>query len=242
MKNLNNSVSTSRIRLFGVAAILISAGMSGFGINAQDDSSSLLSLATSTSGATQATNETFDSVSEDLVDPAVSEAVDFTRELTDRANFAFTSTSDESAQLHNFQDVLSEGLALDFLGRFMLGSHRNSLTDDQQSRYSSIFPDYITRLYAEQFRDIAGRDLDIINATPFKRGDVIVRTQFLRDSGQAVNVDWRTRKLRNGNHRMIDIVVSGVSIMTVKREEFSSFISNNSVDALITRLEENGST
>ncbi len=170
--------------------------------------------------------------------PVIQAAIDFTRNLTDKANDAFTNTADEDAQLLNFQRVLTDGLALDLLGRFMLGEHRNSLTDDQRTRYEAIFPEYITRLYAEQFKDIAGKQLVINDATPFSRRDVIVRTQFSREDGTPVNVDWRARKFRDENHKMIDIIVSGVSIMTVKREEFTSFISTNGIDALITRLEE----
>ena len=174
----------------------------------------------------------------DLSNPAVEEAVDFTRDLTNRANQAFTQAVDETEQLESFRLVLSEGLALDYLGRFMLGSTRNDLTDTQKERYGKIFPQYITRLYANQFKDIAGRELTINEATPFGRRDVIVRTQFFREDGSPVNVDWRARPLREGGHKMIDIIVSGVSIMTVKRDEFSSFISANGIDALIDRLEQ----
>ncbi len=172
-----------------------------------------------------------------FTNPSVKAAVDFTRDLTDRANLAFTSTEDEEQQILAFQSVLNEGLALDILGRFMLGESRNRLTPDQQARYDEVFPRYITRLYADQFKDIAGRHLTINDATPFGRRDVIVRTQFFKDDNSPVNVDWRARKFRDENHKMIDIIVSGVSIMTVKREEFSSFIEANGVDALIDRLE-----
>jgi len=51
-------------------------------------------------------------------------------------------------------------------------------------------------------------------------------------------VDWRIRKLRSGDQKAIDIIVSGVSIMLVKREEFSAFIAANGIDALLARLEE----
>ncbi|MEO1151733.1 MAG: ABC transporter substrate-binding protein [Pseudomonadota bacterium] len=188
----------------------------------------------------ETTAETTDAVTQAVPDP-VKAAVDFTRDLTDRANAAFVDTTDEALQLANFQAVLNEGLALDYLGRFMLGSAARDLTEAQSARYDAVFPRYITRLYAEQFKDIAGKQLTINDATPFGRRDVIVRTQFLRDDGSPVNVDWRARKLRTEGHKMLDIIVSGVSIMTVKREEFSGFIAANGVDALIERLEQDAS-
>jgi ABC-type transporter MlaC component len=66
---------------------------------------------------------------------------------------------------------------------------------------------------------------------------VIVRTRFDRKEGAPINVDWRVRQLKSGERKAIDIIVQGVSIMLVKREEFSSFVSTNGVDALLERLE-----
>ncbi|MEL6789306.1 MAG: ABC transporter substrate-binding protein [Pseudomonadota bacterium] len=190
---------------------------------------------------TPATTDAATDAAREAITDRVKAAIAFTKDLTDRANAAFVETTDEALQLTNFQAVLNEGLALDYLGRFMLGSTARTLTEAQSARYDAVFPRYITRLYAEQFKDIAGKDLTINDATPFGRRDVIVRTQFLRDDGSPVNVDWRARKLRTEGHKMLDIIVSGVSIMTVKREEFSGFIAANGVDALIERLEEEAS-
>jgi ABC-type transporter MlaC component len=67
---------------------------------------------------------------------------------------------------------------------------------------------------------------------------VIVRAKITRKSGSPVNVDWRVRKLKDGNLKMIDIIVSGVSIMLVKRDEFSAYIAKNGVDSLLARLEQ----
>jgi len=169
---------------------------------------------------------------------SLTEAESFARELTAAATAALTDASlSEAEKLKKFQAVLADGLALDTIGRFMLGDRRNSMTPDQITRYEAVFPEYITRLYAEQFQDIVGRPLEVLESKALNQRDVVVRTQFRRSSGSPIKVDWRVRKLRDGGHKMIDIIVSGVSIMLVKREEFSAFIAANGVDALLTRLE-----
>ena len=111
------------------------------------------------------------------------------------------------------------------------------MSDDQKARYETVFPEYITKLYAEQFDEIVGKPLEVLDAKAIGARDVIVRTQFERKDDKPITVDWRIRKLRSGEHKAIDIIVSGVSIMLVKREEFSAFIATNGVDALIDRLE-----
>lgn len=171
---------------------------------------------------------------------SIGDAVAFAKDLTSKATVALTSSKPEPEQLAEFQTVLGEGLALDVIGKFMIGDIRKSMTPAQLARYDAAFPPYLTRLYAEQFADIVGRPLEVIDAKALGARDVIVRTQFTRSDGPPINVDWRIRKLRSGEQKAIDIIVGGVSIMLVKREEFSAFISQNSVDALIARIEKEG--
>ena len=171
---------------------------------------------------------------------SIDDAVGFARDLTGKATAALTSTKSKAEQLAEFQKVLGEGLALDVIGKFMIGDIRKSMTAEQLARYDAAFPPYLTRLYADQFADIVGRPLDVIDAKALGARDVIVRTRFTRADGPPINVDWRIRKLRTGEQKAIDIIVGGVSIMLVKREEFSAFIGQNSVDALIARIEKEG--
>lgn len=169
---------------------------------------------------------------------AIDGAVAFARQMTQDATAALTAEGASDAEkLDAFQQVLADGLALDVIGRFMLGENRKAMSDAQIERYESVFPDYITRLYADQFADIVGRPLEVLDARAIGARDVIVRTQFPRSEGSPIMVDWRVRNLRDGDRKMIDIIVSGVSIMLVKREEFSSFIAARGVDALLDRLE-----
>ncbi len=166
-------------------------------------------------------------------------AVEFAKALTADATVALTDEeADEATQLANFQEVLSEGLALETIGKFMLGETRADMTDEQTARYNAVFPNYITKLYAEQFDEIVGKPLEVMDAREIGRRDVIVRTQFERTDDGPILVDWRVRELKSGERKAIDIIVQGVSIMLVKREEFSSFIAMNGVDALLERLEQ----
>lgn len=166
-------------------------------------------------------------------------AIDFAKALTDGATTALMNADASDAQrLEDFRLVLGDGLALETIGRFMLGESRKTMTDAQTTRYEAIFSPYITKLYAEQFEEIVGKPLEVVDAKAIGSRDVIVRTQFERKDDAPIMVDWRVRKLQSGEHKAIDIIVSGVSIMLVKREEFSSFIAMNGIDALLDRLEQ----
>lgn len=169
----------------------------------------------------------------------IDQAIAFAQALTANATVALTNeAADDAQRLEDFRVVLGDGLALETISKFMLGESRKAMTDEQTARYEAVFPTYITKLYAEQFDEIVGKPLEVVDAKAIGARDVIVRTEFERVDASPIMVDWRIRKLRSGDHKAIDIIVSGVSIMLVKREEFSAFIASNGVDALLDRLEE----
>lgn len=169
------------------------------------------------------------------------EAIAYTKDLTAKSTAALTDKSlTRAEQIEKFRGVLSDALALDVVGKFVIGDARTKMTPEQASRYDAAFPLYITRQYATQFDQIVGRPLvvkDAAKVATSRTGDVFVRTQFTRTSGNPINVDWRVRKLDDGKLRLVDIAVSGVSIMTVKREEFRGFVQQNGVEPLLARLE-----
>ncbi|MEO0399403.1 MAG: ABC transporter substrate-binding protein [Pseudomonadota bacterium] len=170
------------------------------------------------------------------VDPEA-RAVAFVEGLIADASTALTDeNADEAARLKNFQAVLSDALALSFLSKFMVGRQAyEAMTAEQRARYETVFPDYITQQYAEQFDGILGQPLEV-SETIARRSDIFVRTQFIRSEGGPINVDWRTRALDDGELKVRDIIVNGASIMSVKRSEFAAVIERDGIDRLIDLL------
>ena len=199
-----------------------------------------LIAATSVTAAAHAQDsEPADGAVVEVQDDRIEGAIAFAKQLTADATTALTDeTASEAERLEQFQAILGDGLALETLGRFMLGESRKEMTEEQAARYETVFRPYITRLYAEQFAEIVGKPLEVIEAKEIGAKDVIVRTQFERKDDSPIMVDWRVRKLKSGEHKALDILVRGVSIMLVKREEFTAFIAANGVDALLDRLEQ----
>lgn len=70
----------------------------------------------------------------------VETAIDFAKTLTDGATEALTNDdASEAERLAAFQTVLADGLALDVIGKFMLGENRKTMSEDQLARYNELF-------------------------------------------------------------------------------------------------------
>ena len=57
------------------------------------------------------------------------------------------------------------------------------------------------------------------------------------DEGEPAKVDWRVRE-KNGDYKVVDIIIENVSLAITARNEYTAFIKNNAggIDALIANL------
>lgn len=164
-------------------------------------------------------------------------AVEF---VTNIASQAFDIHNDKALsddeRFDRYRGIMARGLAIEFIGRFMLGSFYEKASSNQLQEYNSIFPEYITRYYAEQLGNIAKAEMSFERSATNNRGDVIVRTQIKRENGKPIVVDWRVRIFTEDGQKIVDIIVEGASLMFVKRDEFRALINSKGFDALIAEL------
>ncbi len=153
--------------------------------------------------------------------------------IADLSDQAFDALRDESMtetqQRQRFRELLSEGVAIDYVGQILLGRFRREASEQQLQTYSEIFPDYIIRIYSSRIVEIGDERLEILGTVPQGRRDVLVRTQLIRtDGGPPIAADWRVRdRGPEQGFKIIDLRVEGISMAETKREEFASLISNN---------------
>jgi len=165
-------------------------------------------------------------------------AITFSKGLIDEASATLTDESlSEEDRLQKFRAFLAEKMDLDFISRIVLAKRfRDEMTDEQQARYDAAFPAYMSRIYADQFNKIFGKPYEVTGSSPASRGDIFVATVFDIGDRKTLDVVWRIRN-QSGADKIVDIIVQGSSVITVKRDEFSSYATSNGVEALIVELE-----
>ena len=139
--------------------------------------------------------------------------------------------------LARFKELLNAGFDVPYIGRWVLGRYWNQASPQQQQEYQQLFEQLIVKTYAERFVEYSGETFKITGSRAEGDTDTMVTTQVVRPNGPPVAVDWRVRK-RDGGHKIIDVVVEGVSMGVTQRQEFSSVIQSNGgrIDGLIQAL------
>ena len=134
-----------------------------------------------------------------------------------------------------FRDVMVRGFDVPLVTRFVIGRHWKSATDEQRAEFSAIFLDFLARVYASRFDSYSygGEQFTVRSAIADESGDTIVRARVARPSGaDPVELDFRVRT-RDGNHKVVDLYVEGISMLLTHRVEFSSVINRKGIDGLL---------
>ena len=143
----------------------------------------------------------------------------------------------EEDRLTEFARLFRKGFDVDTISRFVLGRSWRRASDEQKVEYQSLFADFIVTTYANRFRQYSGEKLLVDGERPASKRDTIVSSEIKPPDGPAVRVDWRVRKTGD-DHKIIDVIVEGVSMAITQRDEFASVIrrGGGGVETLIAEL------
>ena len=96
----------------------------------------------------------------------------------------------------------------------------------------------ILNSYADRVLEYAGTRYTVGSATARSDTDTAVEMTVYPPDSSPVNLVWRVREKKTGEHKIIDVAVEGVSMSITHRTEFSSLIQRNGgkVEALLNAL------
>lgn len=168
-------------------------------------------------------------------------ALNFVKDTAEKGlTFLSKPNSTEEDKKAEFKKLLNNSFDMDSIGRFTLGRYWNVATPAQQTEYQALFRKMVVNVYAQRFGDYKGQKFEVKSARPVGNDDVLVSSFIVpTDGSDNIQVDWRVRN-RGGSIKIVDVLVSGVSMSVTQRSDFSSVIQRGGgkLDVLIDYLKQ----
>lgn len=138
-------------------------------------------------------------------------------------------------QEHRFRALLREGFAVRKIGRFVLGPYVREASDGELNEFLNLFEDYIVSLYSSAFRSYGGETFAVQKVLDTRSSqDTMVETHIFPSAANAapVNESAPTRivfqvRNTNGEYKILDVKIQGISMIVTQRDEFTGFIRHN---------------
>ncbi len=134
-----------------------------------------------------------------------------------------------------FRGLLAQGFDLRFIGRFVLGKHWREASPGEKNDYLALFSEYVLQTYSSRLGGYAGETLTVTGARQASEKDIVVQTQIDRPSAPPILAEWRVR-VKDGQYRIIDVAVEGISMAVTQRAEFNAVVKRNGIPGLLALL------
>ena len=134
--------------------------------------------------------------------------------------------------------VVSEFIDMQKVAILVLGKNIRKSTPAQRERFMQEFQALLTRTYTRAFLEYKEWEIDFSpdRAKPDARKKII-KTQVLQPGKAPIKIDYRMITNKQGEWKVYDIIIAGISIVTNYRSTFSKeFARTGSLDGVIEML------
>jgi phospholipid transport system substrate-binding protein len=133
-------------------------------------------------------------------------------------------------------DISRRGVDFETLSRLVLARNWSRLTPDEQARFQEEFRRHLAVTYGNAVDNYRNETMVITADREEARGDWTVKTKIPR-GGDEILVDYRLRQV-NGEWKIIDFIVEGVSLVSNFRSQFQDLLASKTPKELIDLLHE----
>ena len=158
---------------------------------------------------------------------------------------AIKTLSDKSETQENKKKIIEkialENVDIKALGYYTLGSARKNLKPEVLDKYNNLFEKYLLKSLTSRLTDYSSNKFQVLSAEQKSSNTTIVKSKIIESSSSPeIKIDWRDYTKNPTKPLIRDLIVEGLSMARVQKEEFSSILSsnNNNIDALFERLED----
>ena len=166
---------------------------------------------------------------------------DFVQQTVDEAAVALGQNISKELKIVKLKTIANKSVDIEGIGLYSIGKRRKELTDTQKEEYLEIFKKYFLKSFASRLAQYSDPKIRVDTEKYLNKKYTMVSSVLVAtDDKPEVKIDWRVITKDPENPLIIDVIIEGVSLAKVQKEEFNSIIQNNDgdINALFTSLKE----
>ena len=164
---------------------------------------------------------------------------DFVQSAVNRASEILKQNISKEEKMEKIELIAEEVVDIKGIAYYSLGSHRKTLSSEKKEEYFKVFKRYFLKSFSSRLAQYSDPKIQVSSEKKLNEKYTIVSSILLAtEKTPQVKLDWRIVTKDIHKPLIIDVVIEGVSLARVQREEFNSIIQNNNIDGLINNLSE----
>jgi len=166
---------------------------------------------------------------------------EFVQKTADRASEALNKRQSKEEKMEKLKIIAKETVDIRGIGYYSLGAYRKNISDKKKTEYFEIFEKYFLKSFSSRLAEYTDPRIRVDSQKKLNDKYTMVSSTLLAtDKKPEIKIDWRVVTKNPDKPLIIDVVIEGVSLAKVQKEEFTSIIQNNDndINALFKNLKE----
>tara|TARA_B100001113_G_C20857453_1_gene512416 strand:- start:49 stop:651 length:603 start_codon:yes stop_codon:yes gene_type:complete len=168
------------------------------------------------------------------------EPKDFVQQTVDKAAKALDQNLSKDLKIFKLKNIALKTVDIRGIGFYSLGKYRKNMSEEKKEEYLEIFTKYFLKTFSSRLAQYSDPKI-IVNSQKKlnEKYTMVSSTLVATEDKPEVKIDWRVITKDPSNPLIIDLIIEGVSLAKVQKEEFNSIILSNdgNVDALFINLQ-----
>ena len=167
------------------------------------------------------------------------EPKDFVQQTVDKAAKALDQNLSKDLKISKLKTIALKSVDIKGIGFYSLGKYRKNMSDQKKEEYLDIFTKYFLKTFASRLAQYSDPKIEVNSQKKLNdKYTMVFSVLIATDDKPEVNIDWRVITKDPDNPLIIDVIIEGVSLAKVQKEEFNSIIQSNEgdINALLKNL------
>ena len=165
----------------------------------------------------------------------------FVQQTVDDASEALNKRLSKEEKMEKLKIIAEKTVDIQGIGNYSLGTYRKTISDQKKDEYFDIFEQYFLISFSSRLAEYTDPKIRVDSQKKLNDKYTMVSSTLLATSEKPeLKIDWRVVTKNPDNPLIIDVIIEGVSLAKVRREEVNSIIQNNDgdINALFKTLRE----
>ena len=165
----------------------------------------------------------------------------FVQQTADEASEALNKRLSREDKMEKLMIIAKKTVDIKGIGFYSLGKHRKGLGEEEKKEYIEIFEQYFLKSFSSRLAEYTDPKIRVDSQKVLNEKYTMVSSVLLATKEKPeIKIDWRVITKNPDKPLIIDVIIEGVSLAKVQREEFNSIIQNKDgdINALLLNLKE----
>ncbi len=149
----------------------------------------------------------------------------------------FSVLGDETLSPEDYNSIISaildKNFAVKYMSIWVIANYRDKMTYNLLERYYTAFRQYVILYYGSLVSNYSGQSMLILDVQQKNENTAVVTVSVETGTNDPILIDWTLRRPKdepNAPPYIVDISLSGISLLATQRAEYETIIRKNNRD------------